>query len=167
VFPGLPVRIAGLYRFSSGLPFTPGFRPGVDMNADGIAGNDPAFVASGGELGGLTAAWPCLSGQAGGFVERNACRAPDVHSLDLRLAVSLGELTFGRAELVVDGIDLIGADVAVRDRALYLVDPAGEVTTDPVSGTTVVPLLVNPDFGRPLLPLSAGRSIRIALQVRN
>ena len=36
--------IALRYRFRSGLPFTPGFRPGVDMNGDGSGSNDPAFI---------------------------------------------------------------------------------------------------------------------------
>jgi hypothetical protein len=137
------------------------------MNADGIAGNDPAFIRTGADLGGLAAAWPCLAAQAGRFAERNACRDPVIHALDLRIAVGLGQFAGGRFEVVVDGIDLVGADLALRDRALYLVDPAGTITTDPTSGRAIVPLLVNPDFGRALLPLSTGRSVRIALQVRN
>src|SRR5690606_30255587 len=38
------VSIAGVYRYQSGYPFTPGFRDGVDMNGDGSGRNDPAFV---------------------------------------------------------------------------------------------------------------------------
>ncbi|MEP7324729.1 MAG: TonB-dependent receptor, partial [Gemmatimonadota bacterium] len=39
---GLDVALR--YRFRSGLPFTPGFRPGVDINGDGSGSNDPAFI---------------------------------------------------------------------------------------------------------------------------
>ncbi len=79
------VRFAGFYRFQSGAPFTPGFRPGVDANGDGAFANDPAFVDD--QIPGVTdlfASWDCLREQVGRFAERNACRGPGVHTVDVR-----------------------------------------------------------------------------------
>jgi len=76
-------RIAGLYRFSSGRPFTPAFRAGVDVNGDGSGMNDPAFVDP--EIPGMNALldeWDCLAEMVGDFAERNACRGPSIHFLD-------------------------------------------------------------------------------------
>jgi hypothetical protein len=47
-------------------PFTPGFRAGVDANADGSSRNDPAFIDA--DVPGmepLLGAWSCLSEQTG------------------------------------------------------------------------------------------------------
>ncbi|MGH7523743.1 MAG: carboxypeptidase regulatory-like domain-containing protein, partial [Gemmatimonadales bacterium] len=43
----MPLILAARYRFRSGLPFTPGFRQGVDANGDGSGNNDPAFIGNG------------------------------------------------------------------------------------------------------------------------
>src|SRR5690606_32789463 len=81
----LNARLAGVYRYRSGDPFTPGFRDGVDANGDGSGRNDPAFVDE--RIAGvseLARAWPCLRTQSGALAERNACRGPGVHGLDVR-----------------------------------------------------------------------------------
>ncbi|HJR34264.1 MAG TPA: TonB-dependent receptor, partial [Gemmatimonadales bacterium] len=73
-----PLVVGARWRWRSGLPFTPGFRPGVDLNGDGGGNNDPVRV----EQGGL----PNCAGAAGGdFAPRNSCRAGSVQALDLRL----------------------------------------------------------------------------------
>ena len=41
------IRVSGAYRFQSGRPFTPGFRPGVDADAAGVPA---AFGQLGGEV---------------------------------------------------------------------------------------------------------------------
>ncbi|MES1259332.1 MAG: carboxypeptidase regulatory-like domain-containing protein, partial [Gemmatimonadota bacterium] len=41
-----PLTLAARFRYRSGLPFTPGFRNGVDANGDGSGANDPAFVGA-------------------------------------------------------------------------------------------------------------------------
>ncbi len=43
----MPLTLAARYRYRSGLPFTPGFPQGVDVNGDGSGGNDPAFIGRG------------------------------------------------------------------------------------------------------------------------
>ena len=58
--------ISAVYRQSSGRPFTPGYRRGVDVNGDGSGWNDPAFIPAPGELGSL-ADLECLAENAGGF----------------------------------------------------------------------------------------------------
>jgi hypothetical protein len=84
-----PLTLGGLYRYESGAPFTPGFRPGVDANGDGGDDNDPVFVDD--AIPGVTdvfAEWDCLSTQVGAFAARNSCREPGSHRLDLRLTVT-------------------------------------------------------------------------------
>jgi hypothetical protein len=157
-------RLAALYRFRSGYPFTPGFRPGVDANGDGSARNDPAFVDD--DVPGFAEAqdgWECLGSQVGGFAERNACREPGVHALDARISLDL--LRSGRrsASLVVDGLNLLSSDEGEVDRALYLVNPAGALGT--ANGQVTVPLSANPNFGDPIARFATGRTLRIGFQV--
>jgi hypothetical protein len=160
------LRLGLLYRYRSGYPFTPGFRAGVDANADGVPGNDPAFLdpAIPG-LSDLMADWSCLGDSSGGFAVRNSCRTDGVQTLDAR--VSLGLLTFGRAtaRLVLDGLNLLAAGDDVPDRALLVVDPTGSLSTDPATGVTTVPLLANPHFGQPLGSLGTGRVLRVGFQL--
>ena len=158
-------RIAAFYRFSSGVPFTPGFRDGVDVNGDGSGRNDPAFIDDtvvGMES--LLATWDCLAEQAGRFAARNSCRGPDRHRLDLRLAIGLFELAGHPMEVVVDALNVLDADLGVPDRAVFLIDRNGSLTTSP-DGTITVPLVVNDRFGVPLVRNSAGRSLRFGIRM--
>jgi len=157
--------IAALYRYRSGLPFTPGFVPGVDANGDG-AFNDPAYVDN--ALAGMAevmAAWPCLALQVGRFAQRNACREPDRRSLDLRLG--LGPIQFGShpVELWAEATNVIEPEDAVWDHALYLVDSGTALVTDPATGRVTVPLVVNPRFGQPMTYRTTGRALRLGLRV--
>jgi hypothetical protein len=158
-------RLAAFYSFRSGYPFTPGFRDGVDANADGSWQNDPAFVDD--QMAGVSdlyPAWPCLLAQAGRFAERNACRGPTVQRLDLRLALGPFHLGYPIA-VTVDVLNVLDAEYADVDRALYLVDPAGSLTTDPVTGVVAVPLVVNPSFGKVIRRLGSGRALRLGIRV--
>jgi hypothetical protein len=160
-------RLAAFLGARSGRPFTPGFRDGVDANADGSWHNDPAFIDN--QVPGfseLAAEWDCLRTQAGTFAERNSCRGPSLRTLDLRLA--LGPFRLGPGlpiEVVLDAMNLLDAEYADVDRALYLVDPTATLTTDPASGTVTVPLVVNQDFGTPVRRYGAGRYLRIGIRV--
>ena len=162
------LRLAGFFRTESGVPFTPGFRPGVDANGDGSGTNDPAFVD--GDIAGVTdlfSSWECLRGQAGSFAERNSCRGPTIKNLDLRLVLkplSLGSYPF---ELIVDGLNLLDADIVELDRALYLVDPASSLVVDGVTGEVTLPLVVNPDFGSPVVRRGIGRVVRIGVRINH
>lgn len=164
-FPGtVGLSIAALYRFSSGLPFTPGFRDGVDVNGDGSGQNDPAFVDP--TIPGmdeLLADWDCLAEQVGAFAERNSCRAPGVHLLDARVALALFNYQGRPVELVVDALNLLDTDVGIRDRALYLIDRTATLQTGP-DGTITLPLVVNPNFGEALVRRSSGRSLRLGVR---
>ncbi len=146
---GLPLRIGARYRISSGLPFTPGFRPGVDANADGSGRNDPAYLdpAIPG-MPALLARNPCLDEQSGRMAARNSCREAANHALDLSFAVGLPVRSLGgRLELLVDVFNLAASEMGLVDRALVLVDPAGTVTTDAL-GNVTLPLVANPHFGK-------------------
>ncbi|MEQ1857309.1 MAG: carboxypeptidase-like regulatory domain-containing protein [Longimicrobiales bacterium] len=157
-----PATFSASYRFRSGLPFTPGYRMGVDANGDGAFGNDVAFVDAA-VVDPLLAAWPCLSDQGGGFAARNSCRGPSEHAVDVRVAVSLGRLGGRNASLVLDGLNLVEGKDGVVDHALLLVDPTGTLATSP--GSVTIPLIVNPDFGRVLYPSTRGRQLRIGFRI--
>jgi len=160
------IRIAGLYRYRSGDPFTPGFRDGVDANGDGSDRNDPAFVDD--QVAGIAELldqWECLREQVGRFAERNACRMPGVHALDLRLGIGLPRFAGIGAELVIDAFNVIESDVGLPDRALYRIDESRELTVDPATGRLVVPLVANPHFGELLQRWGNGRILQIGLRL--
>ncbi|HEU5208843.1 MAG TPA: carboxypeptidase regulatory-like domain-containing protein [Longimicrobiales bacterium] len=158
------LTLSALYRVQSGLPFTPGFRAGVDANADGIANNDPVFVdASVPGMSELVGQWSCLSDASGDFAERNACRADPVHTLDASAALRLFTVSGMSASVLVEAFDLLDAERRMPDSALYLVDPDAELD---VSGDVVsVPLVANPDFGKPRAWPLSGRTLRLGLSL--
>jgi hypothetical protein len=158
--------IAALFRQRSGDPYTPGFRAGVDMNGDGLSRNDPAFIDS--SVPGaaeVISAHDCLRSNSGRFAERNACRAPDVRALDARVSFALFRNESYSAHVVLDGLNLIGSETGVIDRAVYLVDPARDLVRDAVNGTVTVPFIANPDFGEFLVRFKPERMIRLGLRV--
>lgn len=162
----LPLSIGALYRFRSGQPFTPGYRAGVDMNADGSSRNDPAYVDE--SIAGTAEAisrWSCLREAAGGFVARNSCRTDAAHAFDLRLGVRLFQGVRRSGELYIDALNLINAEPGFVDRALYLVDESGELQTD-ASGRVTIPLVINPDFGTAPAANTTGRVIRLGFQLQ-
>jgi hypothetical protein len=138
----------------------------VDANGDGSIGNDPAFIDSA-LLGpsGLLREWECLGDQVGEFAARNSCRAPGAASLDLRLTAGLRRQGGLGLALTLDALNLLSSGADYPDRALYLVDPDGALATDAASGTVTLPLLPNPNFGKPLARLTEGRTFRLGLRL--
>ncbi len=161
-----PVSLAARWRYRSGLPFTPGFRQGVDVNGDGSGGNDPAFLSAG--LTGVSAALAAATCTGGSniFAERNSCREEAAHSLDLRASVALPVRTAdgGRLALVVDAFNVVSSAVGITDRALLLVDPNGQLAVDG-QGNVTLPLVVNPNFGKLLSRRNDPRMFRIGLRM--
>jgi hypothetical protein len=159
--PGL--RLAGVYRFQSGRPFTPGFHTGVDADASG-GGADPAFVdpALPG-MSDLLAAWDCLADSENEFAARNSCRGDPVHALDLGVSFRLFRFGGASTSIAVDAFNVLETEYAVPDAALYLVDPAAPLVVDVPARTVTVPLLVNPNFGAPLVRPHTGRRIRLGI----
>lgn len=156
---------SAVYRFESGVPFTPGYRLGVDANGDGSIRNDVAFVPSGSDVTALARDWSCLNGQADGFAGRNSCRGPDRHTLDARVQFRVGTLAGRAARLTIDGFNLVEARDAILDHALLLVDPSGSIASSPDGSTVTIPTLVNADFGQALYHTGRGRMIRIGFRV--
>jgi hypothetical protein len=163
------LRVAALFRYRSGRPFTPGFRAGIDANGDGIAGNDPAFVTdtlpgdTSGAMAGVIAAHGCVRSQVGQFAARNSCRGPAQIALDLRLAVSLFRLGGRPTELVVDALNVAASTNGILDTALYLVDRGGTLST---SGSVVtVPRIPNPGFGGFLVRRAPASLVRAGLRI--
>lgn len=158
-----PLTVAARFRYRSGLPFTPGFRNGVDANGDGSGSNDPVFVSSTTPgLAALISANSCLGSQAGQFAARNSCRDNGVAALDLQASLPIAH---GWA-VTVDGFNLVGTTTGLFDHAAVLVDPKGTITTD-ASGHTVLPLMANPGFGQLLSRRGDPRTIRIGFRVEN
>jgi hypothetical protein len=153
-----------VYRIRSGLPFTPGFRGGVDANGDGDWRNDPAYVdVTLLGMNALLADSPCLKPAA--FARRNACRGDLAQSVDLRAAFQVARLPVGRVDVVIDAVDLVAANNAPLDAALLLVDAGGTLSTNPTTGVTTVPYVVNPGFGKSLPGRSPGVFWRVGLRV--
>lgn len=161
---GGPVEVAAIWTLRSGVPFTPGFRPGVDVNGDGSFRNDPAVLPGAPDAAALLQRWGCGGADGGGAVVRNGCRGPAVQGLDLRL--SLGSLPVGSSRLAVtlEGLDLLEPDDGFRDTALFLVDPSAPLPV-PVAGVQALPLRVNPRFGEVIRPATPGRLIRIGFRL--
>ena len=160
------LRLAGLLRYQSGLPFTPGFRDGVDANGDGSWSNDPAFVSD--TVSGaadVLSQWSCVQQQVGKFAARNSCRGPAMMSVDARAVLHLFTVGGAPADLVVDGINLVATNRGVVDRALYLVDPTQSLTTNAATGVVTVPLVANPNFGKLLAKRVPAVMVRAGLRV--
>ncbi len=162
----VPFTVGARYRFRSGLPFTPGFRPGVDANADGSGRNDPAFLdASVPGLSQVIGQHACLKSQVGQFAGRNSCREAANHALDLSASVGLPVRSLGgRLELMVDVLNVVATATGVVDRAVVLVDPTATVTTDGL-GNITLPLVANSRFGTLLSRRTEPRTVRFGLRV--
>ncbi len=161
-----PIALSARYRVRSGLPFTPGFRPGVDVNADGSGNNDPAYLGTG--VSGVDVALQgasCDAGLSGRFAARNSCREKMQQALDLSLSVGLPVGRLGdRLALTVDAFNLVATETGVVDRALVLIDPAGSLGSGG-SGSVTLPLIANPNFGSLLVRRGDPRSVRVGLRL--
>jgi len=161
-----PITLAARYRVRSGLPFTPGFRPGVDLNADGSGGNDPVHLA--GSIPGLAealSAGRCPLALSGSFAERNSCRERLAHALDAHVSIGLPVgVTGRRVVLEVDGFNLVSTETGLVDRAAVLIDPSKTLITDG-AGNVTAPLIANPRFGSLLVRRGESRIVRVGLRM--
>jgi hypothetical protein len=161
-----PLSVGARFRYRSGLPFTPGFQPGVDVNGDGAGSNDPAYLDAG--LTGLASALSAAGCGAttNAFAERNACREDGAYGLDLRFSVGLPLQTGGGSRLAVtlDAFNLLSSAMGIVDRALVLVDPAGTTLIDG-AGNVTLPFVANPNFGNLLIRRNDLRTIRVGLRM--
>ncbi len=158
-------RLAAVYRYQSGYPFTPGFRDGIDANADGSATNDPAFLS--GTIAGtqeLVGRWSCL-GPLEAFAERNACRSPAIQAVDARVTIGVSSADSYAAHLVIDALNLVAPEDIVPDRAVYLVDPARSLTVSPNGRNVTVPLIANTGFGEAAARYAPQRLLRLGLRL--
>ena len=88
-----PFDVTLQHRMTSGTPFTP--LVDGDVNGDGVAG-DRAFI-----FGPLASTAPdyaqdCIAAQVGRAAERNSCRGPWTHSLNVRLSPSKKYINTGK-----------------------------------------------------------------------
>ncbi len=158
------LRLGLLYRFESGMPFTPTVADGVDLNGDGFFGNDPAFVSDQVEgAADVLDAWSCVGSQVGEFAERNSCRTDGVHSVDLRLSADVLRSNARALKVYVEALNVMQSEFGFVDAALYRVDPTGQITTD-TNGRTVFPLMANTEFGEIRRRAALPRLLRVGLQ---
>lgn len=157
---GTPIRLAATYRLRSGLPFTPGFRPGVDVNGDGSGQNDPVFYGS---VSGLSLL-RCAGVVGTGFAERNSCRGPMRSTLDLAVTAGLPLGDAARVAVTVEAFNVVATATGILDRAAVLVDPAGVFSVDG-AGSVTIPFVANPDFGTLLSRRGDPRMIRVGLRL--
>jgi outer membrane receptor protein involved in Fe transport len=115
------VRLSGIYRGYSGLPFTP--RVSGDANGDAVSGNDRAYVGTNilynvnvnsdvdtatqrlqqtAILEGLIDRFACLRAQLNTIARRNSCRNPWINQMDLRLSKRFETVRGQSVELVAD-----------------------------------------------------------------
>jgi hypothetical protein len=161
----LSLAVRGRYR--SGLPFTPGFRSGVDVNGDLGGNNDPAPATSVVNPAGPGVHASCEGTSTAGFAARNSCRESGVGSLDLGISVPIpvGSGRGGQLRLTLDVFNLVASTSGVVDRAALLVDPAGTLSANPGTGAIRVPLVANPAFGTLLRRTGEPRQVRLGLRV--
>ena len=161
--PFAPAHVGASWQWASGRPFTPGFGRGIDINADGVAGNDPAFVDDDIDgVVGLQDDWDCLRESAGRFVERNACRGPARSLLDAWVGARI-PVAGVDSELRVEALGLMAEGFGVVDTALYRLAPGDvEVNSD---GVVDVPLMVNDGFGEELGISPEPTRVRISLRI--
>ncbi len=154
-----PMVFGARWRWRSGLPFTPGFRPGVDLNGDGGGNNDPVMV----DQGGLAS---CADAAGGSFAPRNSCRESGVQALDLRFAVGLPVTlrSGGSLSFTVDAFNVVSSATGVVDKAALLIDAAGTLGTG-TGGSVTVPLIANPRFGTLLSRRAEPRLLRVGLKM--
>ncbi len=159
------LSVAARWRWRSGLPFTPGFAPGVDANGDGSSGNDPVGLGAVSGLSAMLSGAGCDVGTSG-VAARNSCRGEAAQSLDLSVGVRLPLGGERRLLITADAFNLAGSATGYLDRAAVLVDPTGTITTDG-SGNVVLPLILNAHFGELLSRRTAPRMLRFGLRVEN
>jgi hypothetical protein len=144
----LGIRMSGIWRSQSGLPFTPVING--DANADGQSFNDRAPISRNLLFASPTHAanfdlllekWDCLEEQLESIAKRNSCRGPWWHSLDLRLSKEISTWRGQRAELLLDVFNVLnglnsdwGRYMGVFTGSTNLLRPASTNVYDAATG---------------------------------
>jgi hypothetical protein len=110
-------QVSAVYRGQDGNPWTPVVDG--DINGDGLDFNDRAFVGTdlqfkdeveAGQLAGLLAEFDCLRENEGGIAERNSCRNPWWHRVDLRAQWGTDTFSGQRIVFLLDVFNLLNDD---------------------------------------------------------
>lgn len=155
------LHVAARWRWRSGLPYTPTYLPGVDVNGDGSA-YDPVAVRDADGLASLLSSHGCAD-PVGGFAVRNSCREPSVSAVDIQLAYRL-PIGGPAMRITLDGFNLIASTVGIIDRSALRLDPSGLIARDS-DGRVRLPVEVNPRFGSFLARRGEPRLIRLGLRL--
>jgi hypothetical protein len=135
----LGIQLNGIWRSQAGTPWTPVVQG--DLNADDQQFNDRAFVsrehlfatpADAQRFEQILEDFDCVADQLGSVIERNSCRNPWWHTMDLRLSREFNTTRGQRLELladffnVVDGLGQLFCDGDVDENNDGRKDNAGE-----------------------------------------
>ncbi|MFN2431903.1 MAG: carboxypeptidase regulatory-like domain-containing protein [Gemmatimonadota bacterium] len=110
-------QVSAIYRGQDGNPWTP--IVDGDINGDGLGDNDRAFVSTdlqfetpedAGVLSGLIEEFDCLQDNVGRITERNSCRNPWWHRLDMRLQWGTETLSGQRIVFLFDVFNVLNDD---------------------------------------------------------
>ena len=121
VFSGLAnlpwgVQLGAIWRSQSGRPWS--VVGDDDLNGDGVLFNDRPFIFAPADLpvadeadrqvyADLLDRYSCIGDYVGRILERNTCRFPWTHSLDMRLSKSFGTFQDQRIQLEVDAFNVL------------------------------------------------------------
>lgn len=152
----LGIMATGIFRSQSGTPWTPVVDG--DINADGLSGNDRAFVGTDlrfktaedrALLQQLIAENECLAEQVGQIVRRNSCRNPWFNSFDVRLAREFATFSGQRVELLLDLFNVLNglSDDWGRFVGVFGAEQELLAATGFDEDTQEVVYAVNPNFG--------------------
>jgi hypothetical protein len=163
---GNPISVMLRGRYRSGLPFTPGFPNGVDLNGDLGGNNDPAPASGVVTPTGPDVRASCDGTTTAGFAARNSCRQNGVGSLDVRLGIQLPMSRGpGRLVLTLEAFNVVATTTGVIDRAALLIDRAGTLSPNPTTGAVQIPYVSNPQFGTLLRRGGEPRVVRLGARV--
>jgi Carboxypeptidase regulatory-like domain/TonB dependent receptor-like, beta-barrel len=117
-FADLPwgVQLGAIWRSQSGRPWS--VVGNADLNGDGVLYNDRPFIFAPADLPVVDEAdrqvyadilkrFPCIGDHVGKILERNTCRFPWTHSLDMRLSKSFNTINEQRFELQIDAFNVL------------------------------------------------------------
>jgi hypothetical protein len=138
-FADLPwdVQLGAIWRSQSGRPWS--VLGDDDLNGDGVSFNDRPFIFAPADLpvtdeadrevyADILERFSCIGDYQGQILERNTCRFPWTHSLDMRVSKSFNTFNQQRFELQIDAFNVLnGIGRVLCDEAADDFDPTSGV----------------------------------------
>jgi hypothetical protein len=131
------VQLGAMWRTQSGRPWS--VVGDDDLNGDGVLFNDRPFIFAPADLpvvdeadrqvyADLLEQFPCIGDYVGQILDRNTCRFPWTHSLDMRVSKSFNTVADQRFELQIDAFNVLnGIGRVLCDEQAEDADPTSGV----------------------------------------